>query len=104
MPLTDAACKGARPQAKAYKKADGQGLYLHVLPTGGAKFPVLKDLDKFVFADTTVDEGLVRELAIGSFLDTKRNAIFIGGTVEPIHGQSGPAWRTCASEPSGGAL
>src|SRR5580658_4337606 len=32
---------------------------------GGAKFPVLKDLDKFVFADTAVDEGLVRELATG---------------------------------------
>jgi DNA replication protein DnaC len=47
---------------------------------GGAKFPVLKDLDKFVFADTAVDEGLVRELATGSFLDAKRNAIFIGGT------------------------
>ena len=47
---------------------------------GGAKFPVLKDLDKFVFADTPVDEGLVRELAAGSFLDAKRNAIFIGGT------------------------
>jgi len=39
---------------------------------------VLKDIDKFVFADTTVDEGLVRELATGSFLDAKRNAIFIG--------------------------
>jgi len=24
---------------------------------GGAKFPVLKDIDKFVFADTPVDEG-----------------------------------------------
>ena len=35
--------------------------------------------DKFVFAGPTVDEGLVRELAIGSFLDAKRNAIFIGG-------------------------
>ncbi len=33
----------------------------------GAKFPVLKDLDKFVFADTTVDEGQVRELATGAF-------------------------------------
>ena len=30
---------------------------------GGAKFPVLKDIDKFVFADTPVDEGQVRELA-----------------------------------------
>src|SRR6266576_3125429 len=46
---------------------------------GGAKFPVLKDLDKFVFADTPVDEGQVRELATGTFLDAKRNAIFIGG-------------------------
>ena len=45
----------------------------------GAKFPVLKDLDRFVFADTAVDEGQVRELATGSFLDAKRNAIFIGG-------------------------
>ncbi len=47
---------------------------------GGAKFPVLKDLDKLVFADTPVDEGQVRELATGAFLDAKRNAIFIGGT------------------------
>ena len=46
----------------------------------GAKFPVLKDLDGFVFADTPVDEGQVRELAGGAFLDAKRNAIFIGGT------------------------
>jgi len=45
-----------------------------------AGFPVLKDLDKFVFADTTIDEGQVRELATGAFLDAKRNAIFIGGT------------------------
>jgi hypothetical protein len=36
---------------------------------GGAKFPVLKDIDKFVFADTPVDEGQVRELATGNFLD-----------------------------------
>ena len=46
----------------------------------GAKFPVLINLDKFVFADTPVDEGQVRELATGTFLDAKRNAIFIGGT------------------------
>ena len=46
----------------------------------GAKFPVLKDLDKFVFSDTTIDQGQVRELATGAFLDAKRNAIFIGGT------------------------
>jgi DNA replication protein DnaC len=46
----------------------------------GAKFPVLKDLDDFVFADTPVDEGLVRELAGGDFVEAKRNLILIGGT------------------------
>jgi DNA replication protein DnaC len=46
----------------------------------GAKFPVLKDLDKFTFTGTVIDEGLVRELATGAFLDARRNGIFIGGT------------------------
>jgi DNA replication protein DnaC len=45
----------------------------------GAKFRVLRDIDKFVFADTPVDEGQVRDLSQGGFLDAKRNAIFIGG-------------------------
>jgi IstB-like ATP binding protein len=40
-----------------------------------AKFPVLKDLDSFVFVDTPVDKGQVRELATGAFLDAKRNAM-----------------------------
>lgn len=46
----------------------------------GAKFPVLKDLDSFVFIDTPVDQGQVRELATGAFLNARRNTIFIGGT------------------------
>ena len=54
---------------------------------GGAKFPVLKDIDTFAFADTPIDEGQVREL--GTFLDAKRNAISIGGT--------GTAKPICAS-------
>jgi DNA replication protein DnaC len=41
---------------------------------------VLKDLDKFTFTGTVIDEGLVRELATGAFLDVRRNTIFIGGT------------------------
>ena len=45
---------------------------------GGAKFPVLKDLDKFVFADTTVDEGQVRELATGSFLGSPAICVLVG--------------------------
>ncbi len=47
---------------------------------GGAKFPVLKDLNAFIFTGTPIDESRVRELATGSFLEGRRNAIFIGGT------------------------
>ena len=47
---------------------------------GAAKFPVLKDLSRFTFGGTVIDEALVRELATGAFLDARRNAIFIGGT------------------------
>ena len=46
----------------------------------GAKFPGLKDLDAFVFDDTPVDEGQIRELAGGDFIEAKRNLILIGGT------------------------
>ena len=35
LPLTDAAVRNAKPQAKAFKLSDGSGLYLEVLPTGG---------------------------------------------------------------------
>jgi hypothetical protein len=38
---------------------------------------VLKDIGKFVFADTPIDEDRVRELATGSFVDARRNVIFI---------------------------
>ena len=34
MPLTDTACKNAKPTDKARKMADGHGLYLEVMPTG----------------------------------------------------------------------
>ena len=40
-PLTDAAVRGAKPREKAYKLADGQGMYLEVMPTG-AKYWRLK--------------------------------------------------------------
>jgi uncharacterized protein YcgI (DUF1989 family) len=40
----------------------------------------LKDLDAFVFKDTPVDEGQIRELDAGDFIDAKRNLILIGGT------------------------
>jgi hypothetical protein len=46
----------------------------------GARFPVLKDLDAFIFDDTPVDEGHIRELAAGEFIDARRNLILIDGT------------------------
>ncbi|WP_339528178.1 Arm DNA-binding domain-containing protein, partial [Pseudomonas sp. EL_65y_Pfl2_R96] len=36
--LTNAAVKAARPKPRAYKRTDGQGLYLHVAPTGTKSF------------------------------------------------------------------
>ncbi len=47
---------------------------------GLAKFPVDKDLDRFDFAQSPVNETAVRSLYEGSFLATKSNVILIGGT------------------------
>ncbi len=35
MPLTDKQCRQFQPKDKAYKKSDGHGLYLHIMPNGG---------------------------------------------------------------------
>ena len=35
MPLTDRQIKNAKPADKAYKLADGGGLYLQITPAGG---------------------------------------------------------------------
>jgi DNA replication protein DnaC len=45
-----------------------------------AHFPVAKDLDNFHFADSPVNEPLIRDLYHGHFLEQARNLIFIGGT------------------------
>jgi len=45
-----------------------------------AKLPVIKDLDAFVFDGTPINEGLVRSLHAGSFLDARRNIVLVGGT------------------------
>ncbi len=47
---------------------------------GVARFPVAKDLDSFKFADSPVNEPLIRDLYSGYFLEQARNLIFIGGT------------------------
>ena len=45
-----------------------------------AKLPLAKDIGEFDITGTPVDEGLVRELASGSFVADQRNVVLIGGT------------------------
>jgi len=45
-----------------------------------ARFPVDKDLDRFEFAETPVNEMHVRTLYDGSFLSDHSNIIMVGGT------------------------
>lgn len=47
---------------------------------GIARFPVRKDLDSFRFADSPVNEALIREYYEGHFLADAKNLILIGGT------------------------
>ena len=45
-----------------------------------AKLPLAKDIDDFDFTDTPVNEGLVRQLATGTFLAEQHNIVLVGGT------------------------
>ena len=45
-----------------------------------ARMPLAKELADFAFADTPINEGLVRDLANGSFLASQRNVVLVGGT------------------------
>lgn len=45
-----------------------------------AKLPLAKDIEEFDFTGTPINEGLVRELANGSFVVDQRNVVLIGGT------------------------
>jgi|LAHU01.1.fsa_nt_gb DNA replication protein DnaC len=47
---------------------------------GLARFPVDKDLDRFEFNTSPVNEAQVRSLYQGGFLATKSNIILVGGT------------------------
>jgi len=47
---------------------------------GIAKLPLAKELADFVFADTPINEQLVRDLAHGNFLAQQRNVVAVGGT------------------------
>src|SRR5215210_8601518 len=45
-----------------------------------AKLPLAKDVEEFSFADTPVNQALVRDLAGGDFLAHQRNVVLVGGT------------------------
>ena len=45
-----------------------------------AKLPLIKELAEFDFSGTPINEGLVRDMTTGSFLDSQRNAVLVGGT------------------------
>lgn len=47
---------------------------------GISRFPVAKDLERFRFSESAVNEFLIRDLYAGDFLEQARNLIFIGGT------------------------
>ena len=45
-----------------------------------AKLPLAKDLADLKFADTPINGDLVEQLATGTFIETKRNIVLVGGT------------------------
>jgi len=45
-----------------------------------ARLPLAKDIEDFEFAETPVNEALIRELANGTFAADQRNAVLVGGT------------------------
>ena len=45
-----------------------------------AKLPLAKDVDEFRFANTPINEALVRDLAGGNFLAHQRRVVLVGGT------------------------
>ncbi len=47
---------------------------------GIAKFPILKDINTFDFANIPAEEMIIKDLYQGRFLSERRNLIFIGGT------------------------
>ena len=47
---------------------------------GTARLPLAKSLPEYDFANTPVNEGLVRHLHDGTFLEARRNIVLVGGT------------------------
>ena len=45
-----------------------------------ARLPVVKDLERFSFEGTPINEEMIRSLHDGSFLPPRRNIVLVGGT------------------------
>src|SRR3546814_19284943 len=45
-----------------------------------ARLPVVKDLERFSFDGTPINEEMIRSLHDGSFLPSRRNIVLVGGT------------------------
>jgi DNA replication protein len=45
-----------------------------------AKLPLAKDIEEFDFTSTPINEGLVKDLATGSFVADQCNVVLVGGT------------------------
>jgi len=71
MPLTDTACKNAKPDAKSRKMADGGGLYLEVMPTG-SKYWRLKY--RFAGKEKRLALGVYPEVSLADARDRRADA------------------------------
>lgn len=83
--LTNAAVKAARPRERAYKIFDGQGLFLHVLPTGARSFRMkfrYEGKEQLLtlggWPEITLDEARLRRDAARAELDAGRRPAPIG--------------------------
>jgi integrase len=79
--LTNAVVKAAKTQARAYKMADGQGLYLHVAPTGTKSFRLrYRDQDG---REQTLTFGAISLAEASARRDVARAAIARGEDPRP---------------------
>jgi DNA replication protein DnaC len=71
------------PEARVEQLLDAEGAERQVRSIGyqmkAARFPAHRDLAGFDFADTPIDEALVRKLHTTEFTDAAHNVVFIGG-------------------------
>lgn len=72
---TTAPTRPSHIAARSFKQARSIKYQLTI-----AKLPLAKDVEDFAFKDTPINEGLVRDLAGGAFIDQQRNVVLVGGT------------------------